>query len=122
MVATAWNSLLAFNSSCSHPGIQVLSTAGSLSIAHTRSRLAGSCTSPVIVIAIRFSVVVDVLLGVGRPGGKPSGCDMGLRHQNGAGSNRHCSRDVFIGCRWFLMQASRAGSILQTPFGGLADG
>jgi hypothetical protein len=52
IVATAWNSLCESLSSDSQPGMQLFSTAASLSIAHTASRLAGSWTSPIIFIAI----------------------------------------------------------------------
>ena len=40
-VATAWNSLSRIMSSCSQPGMQPFSTSGSLSFAHTISRLRG---------------------------------------------------------------------------------
>src|SRR5262245_51211701 len=48
----AWNSLSETLSNCSLPGMQLLSTSGSLSLAHTTSRLAGSWTCPFMVIAI----------------------------------------------------------------------
>src|SRR5687768_8515469 len=48
----AWNSFSETLSSCSLPGMQLLSTSGSLSFAQTTSRLAGSWTCPFMVIAI----------------------------------------------------------------------
>src|SRR4029078_9793684 len=56
----AWNSVSEVLSSCSQPGTQVLSTAGSFSFAQTVSRLARSCTSPLMVIAI---VTISVVVG-----------------------------------------------------------
>ena len=50
--AMAWNSVSEALLSSSQPGMQALSTSASLSLAHTTSRLAGSCTSPVMTIAI----------------------------------------------------------------------
>ncbi|MET3891644.1 hypothetical protein ABIE41_002720 [Bosea sp. OAE506] len=45
--------------SCSQPGMQAFSTSGSLSLAQTTSLLAGSVTSPFIVIAMAvFSQIV----------------------------------------------------------------
>ena len=51
-VAMAWNSFSETLSSCSLPGMQLLSTSGSLSFAQTTSRLAASWTCPFMVIAI----------------------------------------------------------------------
>src|SRR5262249_47391779 len=48
----AWSSLSEIFSNCSLPGMQLLSTSGSLSLAQTTSRLAASWTCPFIVIAI----------------------------------------------------------------------
>ena len=68
----AWNSVSEFFSSCSQPGMQALSTSGSLSIAQTLSRVAESWTSPFMVIAIGAnSVVSRQLIGVGGLRGKP---------------------------------------------------
>src|SRR4249919_1914963 len=52
LVATARNSLGPVTSRDWQPGMQALRTSGSLSLAHTVSRGAGSCCSPDIVIAI----------------------------------------------------------------------
>jgi hypothetical protein len=55
VTATACNSVSEILVSSSQPGMQAFSTSASLSLAYTTSRLAGSCTSPVIVIAIDVS-------------------------------------------------------------------
>ena len=63
MVAMAWNSVSEILSSCSQPGMQLLSTSGSLSFAQTTSRLRGKLDFPVHGHRHRpISVVLSVLI------------------------------------------------------------
>ena len=55
ILADAWSSLSPTFSSVSQPGMQRLSTSGSLSFSQTVCWSAGSTTSPVIVIAMAAS-------------------------------------------------------------------
>src|SRR5215469_13672627 len=55
ILATARKPCSSVFSSSSQPGMQAFRTSGSFSLAHTASRLAGSWTSPVIVIAMGTS-------------------------------------------------------------------
>src|SRR5882757_9964303 len=102
----AWNSLSEILSSCSEPGMQLLSTSGLLSASQTTSRLAASWTCPFIVIAIRvlhphFSPPYKALAAHGESAFVPA---------------RYCSRGGWRqGCGQLLVGARRR-AIARQPF------
>src|SRR5262249_27493848 len=119
----AWNSLSEILSSCSLPGMQLLSTSGSLSFAHTTSRLARSWTCPFMVIAIAglhsLPAVISACSGEVDTGSPKRTCatqqscpgSEGTRHGLGAGGQREKGLSRWPGLRpWGLAPHGRAAT------------
>src|SRR5271168_869867 len=80
VLTTAAKPLSPVLSSDSQPGMQALSTSGSLSSAQTFGRLAGKVTSPVIVMAIDVSFLCGLEPSADTPAAPESGASIPIRN------------------------------------------